>query len=50
MKQVFMLLALCVAAPVAAAELGDPAPALSIGEWMQGGPVAIQPDGTNIYV
>lgn len=29
--------------------IGEPAPALSVKEWIQGGPVVIQP-GTNIYV
>jgi hypothetical protein len=30
-------------------QLGDPAPPLTVAEWIKGGPVKIQP-GTNIYV
>ncbi len=33
----------------AAAKIGDPAPALSIAQWISGSPVEIKP-GTNIYV
>jgi hypothetical protein len=44
----WLLLAL---APLAAAaeEIGDPAPALVVKEWIKGGPVEIKP-GTNIFV